>query len=108
MKKRSTSWLTGITVRRLRTRAKPCGSRNERERGGWQQPNAGRDCRNRRNKGYMREHIKLLEQTAKLFAEGEKHPAANKTAAELSLWTKALAQLTGATYTAKRPTISYL
>jgi hypothetical protein len=24
-------------------------------------------------KGYMREHIKLLEQTAKLFAEAQKH-----------------------------------
>ena len=27
-------------------------------------------------KGYMREHIKLLEQTAKLFAEAQKHPPA--------------------------------
>ena len=29
-------------------------------------------------KGYMREHIKLLEQTAKRFAEAQKHPAAKK------------------------------
>ena len=53
-------------------------------------------------KGYMREHIKLLEQTAKLFAEAQKHPAANKTAAELRRWRQALAKLIAATYPAKR------
>jgi hypothetical protein len=31
---------------------------------------------------YMREHIKLLEQTARLFAKAQKHSAANKMAAE--------------------------
>jgi hypothetical protein len=50
----------------------------------------------------MREHIKLLEQTAKLFAEAQKHPAAAKTAAELSRWRQALAKLIAATYPAKR------
>ena len=61
-------------------------------------------------KGYMREHIKLLEQTAKLFAEAQKHPAAKKTAAELSHWRQALAKLIAATYPAKhyRPTIANL
>ncbi len=61
-------------------------------------------------KGYMREHIKLLEQTAKLFAEAQKQPAATKTAAELSSWRQALAKLTAATYPAKRhhPTIANL
>jgi hypothetical protein len=34
--------------------------------------------------GYMREHIKLLEQTARLFAEAQKQPAANNMAAERS------------------------
>ena len=53
-------------------------------------------------KGYMREHIKLLEQTAKLFAEAQKHPAATKTAADLSRWRQALAKLIAATYPAKR------
>ncbi|MGO9845718.1 MAG: hypothetical protein ACLPKT_03710 [Methylocella sp.] len=53
-------------------------------------------------KGYMREHIKLLEQTAKLFAEAQKHPPATKTAAELSRWRQALAKLIAATYPAKR------
>jgi hypothetical protein len=48
-------------------------------------------------KGYMREHIKLLEQTAKLFTEANKHPAANKMAAELSRWRQALAKLIAAT-----------
>jgi len=58
----------------------------------------------------MREHIKLLEQTAKLFAEALKHPAATKTAAELSRWRQALAKLIVATYPAKRyrPTIANL
>ena len=61
-------------------------------------------------KDYMREHIKLLEQTAKLFAEARKHPAATKTAAELSRWRQALAKLIVATYPAKRyrPTIANL
>jgi hypothetical protein len=61
-------------------------------------------------KGYMREHIKLLEKTAKLFAEARKHPAATKTAAELSRWRQALAKLTAATYRAKcyRPTTATL
>jgi hypothetical protein len=45
----------------------------------------------------MREHIKLLEQTAKLFTEAHKHPAANKMAAELSRWTQALAKLIAST-----------
>ena len=53
-------------------------------------------------KAYMREHIKLLEQTAKLFAEAQKHPAATKTVAELSRWRQALAKLITATYPAKR------
>jgi hypothetical protein len=53
-------------------------------------------------KGYMCEHIKLLEQTAKLFAEAQKHPAANNTAAELSRWRQALAKLIAATHPAKR------
>jgi hypothetical protein len=53
-------------------------------------------------KGYMREHIKLLEKTARLFAEARKHPAATKTAAELSRWRQTLAKLTAATYHAKR------
>ena len=52
--------------------------------------------------GYMREHIKLLEKTAKLFAEAQKQPAANKTAAELSRWRKSLAKLTAATAPATR------
>ena len=52
--------------------------------------------------GYMREHIKLLEKTAKLFAEAKKQPAANKTAAELSRWRKSLAKLTAATAPATR------
>ena len=47
--------------------------------------------------GYMREHIKLLEKTAKRFAEARNHPAATKTAAELSRWRQALAKLTAAT-----------
>ena len=61
-------------------------------------------------KDSMREHIKLLEQTAKLFAEARKHPAATKTAAELSRWRQALAKLIVATYPAKRyrPTIANL
>jgi hypothetical protein len=37
----------------------------------------------------LREHIKLSEQTAKLFAEGQNHPA-KKTAAEMSLETTPL------------------
>jgi hypothetical protein len=45
----------------------------------------------------MREHIKLLGQTAKLFTEAHKHPAANKMAAELSRWRQALAKLIAAT-----------
>jgi len=61
-------------------------------------------------KGYMGEHIKLLEQTAKLFAEAQKHPAATKTATELSRWRQALAKLTAATYPTKcyHPTIANL
>jgi len=51
---------------------------------------------------YMREHIKLLERTAKLFTEAQKHSAVTKTAAELSRWRQALAKLTAATYPAKR------
>jgi hypothetical protein len=53
---------------------------------------------------YMREHIKLLEQTAKLFAEAQKHAtaAANKMVAELSRWRKSLAKLNAATRPAKR------
>jgi hypothetical protein len=50
----------------------------------------------------LREHIKLLEQTAKLFAEGQKHPATKKSAAELSLWRQALAKLIAATDLAQR------
>ena len=55
---------------------------------------------------YMREHIKLLEQTARLFAEAQKHSAANKMAAERSRWRISLAKLTAATHPAKlyRPT----
>ena len=53
-------------------------------------------------KGYMREPIKLLEQTAKPFAKAQKHPAAKKAAAELSHWRQALAKLIAATYPAKR------
>ena len=49
-------------------------------------------------KVYMREHIILLQQTAKLFAEAQKHPAAKKTAVELSRWRQALTKLTAATY----------
>jgi hypothetical protein len=58
----------------------------------------------------MREHIKLLEQTAKLFAEAQKHPPATKTVAELSRWRQALAKLIAATCRAKRyrPTIANL
>ena len=51
---------------------------------------------------YMREHIKLLERTAKLFTEAQKHPAVTKTAAELSRWRQALAKLIAATHPAKR------
>ena len=43
--------------------------------------------------GYMRERIRLLEKTVRLFAEAQKQPAANKTAAELSRWRKSLAKL---------------
>ena len=49
-------------------------------------------------KAYMREHITLLQQTAKLFGEAQKHLAAKKTAVEVNRWTKALTKLTAASY----------
>jgi hypothetical protein len=65
-------------LRRLGTRAKPCGLRNERKRGAWQQPHACRDRRNRRDQRlYARAH-QVAGANRQAFRQSPKAPSRNK------------------------------
>jgi hypothetical protein len=85
----------------------PCSLRNDRKRGAWQQPNA---CRNRRNRRDQRLYARAHQIAGANRQAFRRNPAATKTAAELSRWRQALAKLIAATYPAKhyRPTIANL